>query len=406
MSSLDWSAVTNKIVSCSHDRNAFVWTYEKDTSGGSDSFVWKPTLVILRIDRAAIDVKWSLDGQRFAVASSAKVVPVCMYEPANDWWVSKMVKKHKSTVLCCAFHPTNGQLMATGSSDFKCRVFSTFDADVDGTVVDPGPFPQPLEFGEVYAELSAQGWVNAIAWSPSGLSLAYAGHDCTLHVATFGSSVGSSVPPVVRVLPLNGLPLSCLVFLTDRALVGAGYDFEPIVFVAAGTPADAASGSRSWTRFCSLDNSSASSSTVQKGSSSSSSSSPHKAALLPPPPPQSDSSSSGGVAAARAMFQNKASRGQDQDGSSGGGSSASSSSQSQSALGAAGGGGGLGDELSNSRAAGVGTRHCRAITGISCWSTTTSKSARVCTSGMDGKLIVWDVDSDIMTNINTATLAL
>ena len=32
-----------------------------------------------------------------------------------------MILKHKSTVLCCAFHPTNGQLLATGSSDFKCR---------------------------------------------------------------------------------------------------------------------------------------------------------------------------------------------------------------------------------------------------------------------------------------------
>ncbi len=86
LSSIDWSAVTNKIVSCSHDRNAFVWTYEKETN------VWKPTLVILRIDRAATDVKWSLDGQRFAVASSAKVVPVCMYEPANDWYVKGMLR--------------------------------------------------------------------------------------------------------------------------------------------------------------------------------------------------------------------------------------------------------------------------------------------------------------------------
>ena len=79
VSSVDWSPRTNKIVSCSHDRNAFVWSFE------TDSQTWKPTLVILRIDRAATDVKWSLDGRRFAVASSAKVVPVCMYEPGNDW---------------------------------------------------------------------------------------------------------------------------------------------------------------------------------------------------------------------------------------------------------------------------------------------------------------------------------
>lgn len=84
-------------------------------------------------------------------------------------------KKFKSTVLCCAFHPTNGQLLATGAADFKCRVYSTFAADVDGTNVDPGPFGTPLEFGEPYVELSALGWVNSVAWSPSGAILAYAG---------------------------------------------------------------------------------------------------------------------------------------------------------------------------------------------------------------------------------------
>lgn len=75
--------MNNKIVSCSHDRNAFVWTFIP--AHGDEPAVWKPALVILRIDRAAIDVKWSLDGLRFAVTSGAKCVPVCTYEPENDW---------------------------------------------------------------------------------------------------------------------------------------------------------------------------------------------------------------------------------------------------------------------------------------------------------------------------------
>lgn len=171
MSSIDWSPVTNKIVSCSHDRNAFVWTFEPESN------TWKPALVILRIDRAALDVKWSHDGLRFAVASGSKCVPVCTYEHSNDWWVCKMVKKKfKSTVLCCSFHPSNGQLLATGSSDFKCRIYSTFTSDVDNEV-NPGPFTStlgPLEFGEAYVELTALGWVHAVAWSPSGNVIAYA----------------------------------------------------------------------------------------------------------------------------------------------------------------------------------------------------------------------------------------
>ncbi len=71
--------MTNKIVSCSHDRNAFVWTFDRASNS------WKPSLVILRIDRAALDVRWDAQGQRFAVSSGAKCVPVCTYEQSNDW---------------------------------------------------------------------------------------------------------------------------------------------------------------------------------------------------------------------------------------------------------------------------------------------------------------------------------
>lgn len=223
VSAIDWSDATNKIVSCSHDRNAFVWTYEPTSN------IWKPTLVILRIERAAIDVKWSGDGQRFAVASGAKCVPVCKYEHSQDWWICKMIKKKfKSTVLCVAFHPTNGQLLATGCADFKCRVFSTFSTDVDGTNVDPGPFGTSLEFGEPYCELGSQSWIHAVAWAPSGNALAYAGHDSVIHVATLQPSPAEQV---VRTIRLKGLPMMGLLFLSEKAMVGIGHDFSPSVFV-------------------------------------------------------------------------------------------------------------------------------------------------------------------------------
>jgi hypothetical protein len=40
---LDWGHKTNRIISCSFDRNAMVWTFGNG--------VWKPTLVILRLVR-------------------------------------------------------------------------------------------------------------------------------------------------------------------------------------------------------------------------------------------------------------------------------------------------------------------------------------------------------------------
>lgn len=56
VSGLDWSPVTDLLVSCSHDRSAFVWKYEAAYRQ------WKPSLVVLRVIRAAINVKWSPNG--------------------------------------------------------------------------------------------------------------------------------------------------------------------------------------------------------------------------------------------------------------------------------------------------------------------------------------------------------
>jgi len=223
VSSIDWCGANNKIVTCSHDRNAFVWTLVEKTK--DEPSKWTKSPVHLRIDRAAMHVKWSHDGLRFAVASGSKVVPLCTWDRENDWWTAKQIKKHKSTVLCVAFHPSNGQLLATGCADFKCRVISTYSGDVDGDVVSPGPFGTPVQFGESYHEFTALGWVNAVAWSPSGASLAFAAHDSSLHVATFAGG-----KPVIQSIRFRELPLNSILFVGEAAIIGGGHDFNPMLY--------------------------------------------------------------------------------------------------------------------------------------------------------------------------------
>ncbi|KAM7245179.1 hypothetical protein CapIbe_003705 [Capra ibex] len=112
---MDWAPKSDRIVTCGADRNAYVWS-QKDG-------VWKPTLVILRINRAATFVKWSPLENKFAVGSGARLISVCYFESENDWWVSKHIKKPiRSTVLSLDWHPNN-VLLAAGSCDFKCSVF-------------------------------------------------------------------------------------------------------------------------------------------------------------------------------------------------------------------------------------------------------------------------------------------
>ena len=54
VTSISWSAKSDTLLTCSHDRNAYVWSFQEGQ--------WKPTLVILRINRAATQVKWSPNG--------------------------------------------------------------------------------------------------------------------------------------------------------------------------------------------------------------------------------------------------------------------------------------------------------------------------------------------------------
>ncbi len=68
ITSISWAPTSNRIVSCSQDRNAYVWTPQP---GGE----WKPALVLLRINRAATCVKWSPAEDKFAVGSGARWVP-------------------------------------------------------------------------------------------------------------------------------------------------------------------------------------------------------------------------------------------------------------------------------------------------------------------------------------------
>ena len=121
---IDWAPNTNRIVTCSSDRNAYVWVQGPDGQ-------WKYTLVLLRINRAATCVRWSPEENKFAVGSGAKCISVCYYEKDNDWWVAKHIKKPlKSTITCLDWHPNN-ILIAAGSTDFKVRVYSGYIKEIE-----------------------------------------------------------------------------------------------------------------------------------------------------------------------------------------------------------------------------------------------------------------------------------
>jgi len=222
---IDWGHKTNRILSCSQDRNAFVWTYNDEEK------TWEPTLVILRINRAATKCMWSPKEDKFAVASSAKVVSVCYFEEDNDWWVSKHIKKHGSTITDLSWHPNN-VLLATSGSDFRCRVFSGFVKGIDNRKDFAGgtPFGKKLPFGALLKECEpVGGWVHSVRWSPSGNKLAYVAHDSTVHILDCADE-----NHVEHCVNTQTLPYRDLIWLTENSLICVGHDYNPTLFSSSG----------------------------------------------------------------------------------------------------------------------------------------------------------------------------
>ncbi|KAK7812882.1 hypothetical protein U0070_000990, partial [Myodes glareolus] len=195
---IDWAPKSDRIVTCGADRNAYVWS-QKDG-------IWKPTLVILRINRAATFVKWSPLENKFAVGSGARLISVCYFESENDWWVSKHIKKPiRSTVLSLDWHPNN-VLLAAGSCDFKCS---------------------KMPFGQLMSEFGGSGtggWVHGVSFSASGSRLAWVSHDSTVSVADASKSVQ------VSTLKTEFLPLLSVSFVSENSVVAAGHDCCPMLF--------------------------------------------------------------------------------------------------------------------------------------------------------------------------------
>lgn len=219
---LDWDHRNNRIVSCSQDRNAYVWE-ATDTDA-----IWKPTLVILRINRAATQVKWSPNGDKFAVASGAKSVSVCYFEQDNNWWVSKHIRKGiESSVLSVDWHPNN-ILLACGGTDCKVFVVSGWVKGIDAR---PGqtPFGSRVPFGEELGVYPTNAWIHAVRWSPAGNQLAWVSHDSALTVL----DVTSGAPGYIQEFKLGGLPFVDLAWVTEQQIIAVGHSCNPTVYSLA-----------------------------------------------------------------------------------------------------------------------------------------------------------------------------
>ncbi|CAD6885519.1 unnamed protein product [Tilletia laevis] len=385
---IDWAHTSNRLVTCAQDRNAYVWTFSDAEA------TWKPTLVLLRLNRAATFVRWSPNEDKFAVASGAKLIAICSFETEQDWWVAKHIKKPiRSTVLSLDWHPNN-VLLAAGSADMRARVFSAFIKGVDQKP-PPSVWGERLPFGTVCGDwpTPAGGWVHGVAFSPSGDVLAYVGHDSSLTIIY--PSGPDSPPHAIHSIRSPTLPHVTLAFTSENSIVAAGHDCQPVLFEG-----DLSSG---WRLSKSLDSASAAAA---------------KPAPPPPPPGKPASLAGGGAGAGVGRLNNEAFnrfRTADARGSSSSSSTSSSAAAYSSPLTPTASGAGVttptgssgGGAKNNTTAASLGaltgsnigadgelhTTHQNTITSVRLLSN--APRATVSTTAVDGRLCVWNVPAGL-----------
>jgi len=214
----------------------------------------------------------------------------------------------------------------------KARVFSAYIKDVDKKPA-PTVWGEKPTFGTIYGEFTtpAGGWVHTVSFSPSGNVLAFAGHDSTISVVYPGSG------PTIHTVRMSTLPLVTLIWASEDSVVAAGHDCQPYVF----------SGNEGgWKLIGSLDDTSAPKSTLT----------PSK--FSPGGPGRLNS-------AAFNTFKNADSRGISRIGSTG-------NTQEESEL---------------------LTVHQNTITSVRPYEGQSGAVTRVSTTGVDGKLAIWNVGS-------------
>ncbi|KAL0594201.1 Actin-related protein 2/3 complex subunit 1A [Plecturocebus cupreus] len=192
------------IVTCGTDDNGYVWSQEDGA--------WKPTLVILRINRAAAFVNGSPLEDKFAVGGGARLV--CFFESENDWGVSKHVRKPiRSTVLRLAWRRHN-MTLAAGPWDFRCRVFSACIKEVDEK---PTSTPRAAR---CLLGSSCQILIAVSLWEPPGPG----------RPRQHFSVADASKCVQVLTLKMEFLPLLRVSFVSEVSVVAAGHDCCPVLF--------------------------------------------------------------------------------------------------------------------------------------------------------------------------------
>ena len=88
ISGLEWHPITNKILSCSHDKTSYVWSYENNE--------WQFENIVITTNLCYLSCSWNKLGNKFCECTGNKVF-IGYFNEKSKWWVGVPLKDKEKT---------------------------------------------------------------------------------------------------------------------------------------------------------------------------------------------------------------------------------------------------------------------------------------------------------------------
>lgn len=160
ISALSWHPITNRILSCSHDKTCNIWTL-KDGK-------WKAELVQANVKLSLLAGNWNARGDLICLGSSCCQALMGYFDMKSELWVTIKGKHagYDSSVVCVNFSP-DSLLMISGTSNCTVFITTTYSKSINKELF-PGIENEERPFGTVVYKFTSQSWVDYVNFSLNG----------------------------------------------------------------------------------------------------------------------------------------------------------------------------------------------------------------------------------------------
>lgn len=206
VSCIDWNHKTNKILSCSFDKTAFVWEFINNK--------WVPSNIVInsKLKLGFLTCSWNENGDKLCLGTSGSQLYIGFFDPSTMWWQcieSKESKKglHKSSVTSAKISPNNTYCLS-GSTDLRVIITNV-------TIENYNPIK---DFGKEIINHKVNAWVNSVCWTKDGKYALSANQNATVTVIEFETKK-------IETLRFKHGPFNIIVpSPNDNGFIGVGTD--------------------------------------------------------------------------------------------------------------------------------------------------------------------------------------